>query len=473
MKTCAAYIRVSTDEQMEHSPESQLKELKDYANRHDLIIDPAHVYIDAGVSGRKAAKRPQFQRMIAAARNDPRPFDAILVWKFSRFARNQEESILYKSLLRRECDVDVISITETTTDNVFGSLIERIIEWMDEFYSIRLGEEVRTKMTFVAEKGINQTAPSFGFRINSDGEKEIIQEEARWVIFMRDQLFAGKSLRYISDYLNDHGVRTRQGNRFEPRTVEYILRNMANAGAAHWTPNQDDHDSIFPYSENTIIVKDVWPAIYSFESYEKIIAEFDRRSKLRKKYAKPDGVKKHWLSGILKCANCGASMVYSQANNGFQCSKYGKSLCKISNFISATKIVPDVITALENIVITDSYIKSITIPVVNDDEILKNIKKYEGMLRRANKAYVEGIDTLEEYAENKRRLNREIENLKKEAASKMEYKPKEEVEAKFKSIIELLKSDASNDVKRDALAGIVEKITYSRVNDSVEIFLFL
>ena len=54
----------------------------------------------------------------------------------------------------------------------------------------------------------------------------------------------------------------------------------------------------------------------------------------------------------------------------------------------------------------------------------------------------------------------------------MEYKPKEEVEAKFKSIIELLKSDASNDVKRDALAGIVEKITYSRVNDSVEIFLF-
>ena len=105
MQPAAAYIRVSTDDQTEHSPESQLKELKDYAARHDLMIDPQHIYIDAGISGRKAAKRPQFQKMIAAAKEKPSPFGTILVWKFSRFARNQEESILYKSLLRRECNV--------------------------------------------------------------------------------------------------------------------------------------------------------------------------------------------------------------------------------------------------------------------------------------------------------------------------------------------------------------------------------
>lgn len=51
----------------------------------------------------------------------------------SRFARNQEESIVYKSMLRNKCHVDVVSISEPLIEGPFGGLIERIIEWMDEF----------------------------------------------------------------------------------------------------------------------------------------------------------------------------------------------------------------------------------------------------------------------------------------------------------------------------------------------------
>ena len=87
MKTVAAYIRVSTDDQTEYSPDSQLEEIKDYAKRHDMII--GKIYIDAGISGRNAKKRPEFQNMIAAAKSKPAPFEANLVWKYSRFARNQ------------------------------------------------------------------------------------------------------------------------------------------------------------------------------------------------------------------------------------------------------------------------------------------------------------------------------------------------------------------------------------------------
>lgn len=71
--------------------------------------------------------------MIAAAKSDGHPFDVILLWKFSRFARNQEESIVYKSMLRNKCHVDVVSISEPLIEGPFGGLIERIIEWMDEF----------------------------------------------------------------------------------------------------------------------------------------------------------------------------------------------------------------------------------------------------------------------------------------------------------------------------------------------------
>ena len=73
MKNAACYIRVSTEDQTEYSPDAQLKELRDYAARHELLIAPEHIFIDAGVSGRKASKRQQFQNMIATAKSKDRP----------------------------------------------------------------------------------------------------------------------------------------------------------------------------------------------------------------------------------------------------------------------------------------------------------------------------------------------------------------------------------------------------------------
>ena len=43
-------------------------------------------------------RRPAFMRMIGTAKMKPKPFDVILLWKFSRFARSRQDSILYKSM---------------------------------------------------------------------------------------------------------------------------------------------------------------------------------------------------------------------------------------------------------------------------------------------------------------------------------------------------------------------------------------
>ncbi len=74
MKTAAAYIRVSTDDQIEYSPDSQLKALRDYAKRNDMILPEEYVYIDEGISGRTTSKRPAFNRMIGTAKSKPKPF---------------------------------------------------------------------------------------------------------------------------------------------------------------------------------------------------------------------------------------------------------------------------------------------------------------------------------------------------------------------------------------------------------------
>ena len=146
-KIGAAYIRVSTDDQLDYSPESQIKLIQDYAKKNNIVIPEEFIFRDDGISGRSAKKRPGFLRMIATAKEKPRPFEVILVWKFSRFARNQEESVVYKSLLKKEAGIDVVSISEPLIEGPFGGLIERIIEWFDAFYSVNLGTEVRRGMT--------------------------------------------------------------------------------------------------------------------------------------------------------------------------------------------------------------------------------------------------------------------------------------------------------------------------------------
>lgn len=130
MKTGALYIRVSTDKQEELSPDAQKRLMLDYARDNGIIITEDSIYWEIGISGRTADKRPSFRQMIAAAKSPEHPYDVILVWKFSRFARNQEESIVYKSLLKK-AGVEVISVSEPLPDGIMGGLIERILEWMD------------------------------------------------------------------------------------------------------------------------------------------------------------------------------------------------------------------------------------------------------------------------------------------------------------------------------------------------------
>ena len=114
-------------------------------------------------SGR-TVDRPEFQRMIADARRGSRPFEIILVWKYSRFARSREDAIVFKSLLKKH-GVRVVSITEPAEDTPTGRLLEAIIESLDEFYSANLAQEVLRGMREAASRGffMPSRAP-FGYR---------------------------------------------------------------------------------------------------------------------------------------------------------------------------------------------------------------------------------------------------------------------------------------------------------------------
>lgn len=74
------YARVSTQDQ---SPEMQLEALREYAERRGWSV--VGEYVDHGVSGTKE-RRPALNRLMDAARK--RTLDAVLVFRFDRFARS-------------------------------------------------------------------------------------------------------------------------------------------------------------------------------------------------------------------------------------------------------------------------------------------------------------------------------------------------------------------------------------------------
>src|SRR5512134_3397229 len=99
---CAIYARYSSREQDGTSTiESQIRECRAYARQHGFTVVEDALFVDRARVGTTTEQREAFQAMIAAAQRMPRAFETILVWKFSRFARNREDSALYKGLLRR------------------------------------------------------------------------------------------------------------------------------------------------------------------------------------------------------------------------------------------------------------------------------------------------------------------------------------------------------------------------------------
>ena len=491
MKTAAAYIRVSTDRQEELSPDAQKRELKSYAKKNGIII--TDFYQDNGISGRNADKRPEFQKMISLAKSSEHPYDYILVWKYSRFARNQEESIVYKSLLRKN-DVDVVSITEPLIDGPFASLIERIIEWMDEYYSIRLAGDVKRGMTEKALRGGYQSATPLGYQMNSEHIPEIYEPEAVIIREIARLCLEKYSLTTIARMINDAGYRTRRGNRFERRTILYILQNPFYAGMVRW--NRAKHGNYAPNDEKDIIVvKGLHEPLFDEEYFNKIqdiVAPYTPgHTGMRRR--KSDTLYKHYLCGIMKCPICGKNMAYhcSEKKDGhtktypyFTCWQYAKGVHRTSGNISARRCEEALKDSLQSIIDTGAeYINfRQNLKAASPSPLLakyqKSLAKLEQKERRIKEAYMDGIDTKEEYRENKQLLAAERSKLetlisREESSNSLvcEINSPEEYIMRVRDVLSIIENpDADTLEKHRSVESIVEKMEYRRDTDSFQFY---
>ena len=159
----ALYARVSSDQQAEknNSIPSQIRLLHEYALKHNMMVYKE--YVDEGESA-LSVNRPAFLEMISEVKKKFPPFQVILVWKLSRFARNRQDSIVYKAMLKKR-GIDVISISEPIDNTPQGQLMEGMIEVIDEFYSANLAQDTMRGMKENANRGFfNGGLVPFGYR---------------------------------------------------------------------------------------------------------------------------------------------------------------------------------------------------------------------------------------------------------------------------------------------------------------------
>ena len=474
MKTAAAYIRVSTEDQTEFSPASQLGAIRKYAKEHELLLPEEFIFADEGISGRKTDKRVQFQRMIGTAKLKPKPFDVILLWKFSRFARNREDSIVYKSMLRKQCGIEVVSISEQLTEDKTSILIEALIEAMDEYYSLNLAEEVKRGMAEKFSRGGVVSQPPFGYRMQ-DGIFFPDETAAPVVQMIYSDYLDGMPVRQIARKLNDMGITSRHGKTFENRTVEYILTNPVYTGKLRRSLTGSRSDR---YHEQDQCVDGQHQPIITQEIYEAAQAKRADTKKQYRKYARQDQPVQFMLKGLVRCDNCGATLIMSSAGHYLQCHNYGRGKCKVSHAVTVTKINQAVMEKIrEDLAAPDfeSRIQKQNTPKPAASPIPSLIAKEEQKLLRIREAFEAGIDTLEEYRQNKQRINGNITALREQLAdSEPEPIDIKAFIGKVNTGLRTLEDPAASEILKNlALRSFVEQIIFMKPSGRIEIVYHL
>lgn len=469
----AAYIRVSTDDQVEYSPESQISKIKELAKRDGYLVPDEYFYQDDGISGKKAEKRPAFRLMIATAKQEHPPFDRIYVWEFSRFARNQEESIMYKNLLRKK-GITVKSVREPLTDSPFSSLIERIIEWMDEYYLINLAAEVRRGMSEKARRGEAMGRAPFGYRV--EDKKYVPDENAPLVRYIFESYLDGHNLREIAVLLGEKGIKTANGKLPDIYWINYILRNPTYIGKTRWTTEDHDiyrstsytpdPDAMVDGKHEAIISRALWDQVQ-----EKLM---DRRNDV--KYVRKNQTEIMMLKGLVRCSSCGSTLSPKREGKALQCHKYSRGACHVSHYISTKKAEEIVVDALESALETSSY--TIVPKPQKKTQVHREWDKLlaseESRLKRARDAMLDGVFTTAEYAEVKAEIDENIRLLQAGKAEELHPSDVIDMDALQQRTVDALQIIKSPDVtsaaKNKALRSVLDKIVFDKAQGTLILY---
>ncbi len=313
----AAYCRVSTEqEEQQNSYQVQIAYYTDKINSNKEW-SLAGIFADEGISGTQAKKRPEFLRMIRLCEKGK--IDLVLSKSISRFARNTVDCLEY---VRRLKEKGIGVIFEKENINTLTMTSEFMIALYGSFAQAE-SESISKNVTWGKQKAYADGKVAFqykhllGYKKGSDGNPEIVPEEAETVKMIFEMFLDGLSYVDICDRLNALERKTAHGNtEWHRDCIGNILKNEKYVGDALLQKTFTVDCITKKVQKNNgerpmYLVSNHHEAIIDRDMFNRVQQELARRVSKRKtsdktitqqgKYSS-----KYALSELLICGNCGS-----------------------------------------------------------------------------------------------------------------------------------------------------------------------
>lgn len=223
------YCRVSTDSDVQlNSLDNQLEYYETYIKSKSTWTF-VEGYVEEGVTGTRADKRPSFMRMIKDAKL--KKFDLIITKDVSRFARDLEDSIHYIRDLKAS---GVGVFFENQALNTFDPNSEMILNFLFNFAQEE-SKKISANVKFGYRKAIDKghvlgSSNITGYK--KDKCKLVIVEEEAKLIRRIFELYATGEYGYhkLAKKLFDEGYLNKKGRIYDKDTLKRIIENPKYKG---------------------------------------------------------------------------------------------------------------------------------------------------------------------------------------------------------------------------------------------------
>ncbi len=313
VKRANCLYRVSTKKQVDNQKDDipmQKKECHEFAEKNGWVI--VNEYYEKGISGYKVSAncRDAVQDLKDAALNGE--FDVLLVYMFDRLGRiDSETPFIVEWFAEQGIEVWSTQEGQQRFENQTDKLINYMRFWQANGESVKTSIRVKTVMKQLTEEGIYHGGVTpFGYRTVDTGRKnkkghpvhdiEIDPKESMYVKMIFDKTVNdGYGSHRMAEYLNQLGIKTHNGSRFQCNTINRILNNRMYCG--YFTSK----DTVSPKIEKLVIVDE-----NIFELAQKILKQ--RSNKNEEKHSIARTTKgQTLLSGNIYCGHCGSHLIAS------------------------------------------------------------------------------------------------------------------------------------------------------------------
>jgi hypothetical protein len=279
--------------------------------------------------------------------------------------------------------------------------------------------------------------------------------------------------------LSDRGVRTKNGKNIEKRFIDYMLHNPCYIGKIRLCLDGTRSVSNGHLdNENLRIAEGLHEPIISMDLWDKAQKRLEEQKRAYPKHAKREQPINHMLKGLIRCGSCGGTLAISGAKGKvryLQCCNYSRASCYTSHSIAITRAESTFLDGLKTAVSKRDFRIVPNKPKQNDANAIdfdRLIAVEERRLARAKEAYLAGIDTIEQYAKNKKEITERIDDLKARKDKDVEKEINIDVFAeKVAGIVEFIeREDVTVSAKNEALHTIIEKIVFEKAKGNLAIY---